>query len=62
MVRTATVIGSDKSQVGPPMDNFKKLHEETCLNHAYPFKHKLMDNGMMKNFMASGPSLRHGSR
>jgi hypothetical protein len=36
------------------MDHFEKLMEETCLNHAYPIKHKLKDCCMMKNFIASG--------
>jgi hypothetical protein len=41
------------------MDHFDKLLEETCLNPAYPIKHKLRDCGMMKSFMTSG-SLSRG--
>jgi hypothetical protein len=34
---------SASTEVQPPMNHFKKLLEETCLNHAYPIKHKLKD-------------------
>jgi hypothetical protein len=43
-----------KRQARPPTDNFERLLEEACSNHAYPIKHKLKDYGMMKNFMISG--------
>jgi hypothetical protein len=56
-MRAAT--GSGKRQEWPPMDHFEKLLEETCTNHAYSIKHKLMDCNMNKNFMASG-SLTQG--
>jgi hypothetical protein len=35
-------------------DNFKRLHEEACPNHAYPIRHKLKDCGMKRSLMASG--------
>jgi hypothetical protein len=50
--------GGGKHQVRLPTDHFVKLLEETCLNHAYPIKHKLRDCDMMKNFMASGSLAR----
>jgi hypothetical protein len=53
LVCTAAAVGSSKCQARPPTDHFEKLLEETCLNHAYPIKHKLKDCGMMKNFIAS---------
>jgi hypothetical protein len=37
-----------------PTDQFKRLLEEACPNHAYPVKHKLKDCGMMRSFMTSG--------
>jgi hypothetical protein len=49
---------SGKHQARLPTDHFKKLHEETCPNHAYHIKNKLRDCGMMKNFMASGSLAR----
>jgi hypothetical protein len=48
------VIDSGKSCAWLPTDHFEKLLEETCLNYAYPVKHKLRDCDMMKNFMATG--------
>jgi hypothetical protein len=36
-----------------PIDQFKRLLEEACPNHAYPIKHKLKDYGMMRSFMTS---------
>jgi hypothetical protein len=33
---------------------FEKLLKETCPNHAYPIKHKLMDCDLMKSFMTIG--------
>jgi hypothetical protein len=41
-------------------DNFKRLLEEACPNHAYPIRHKLKDCDMMKSFMISG-SLTRGT-
>jgi hypothetical protein len=41
VVRTVAITCSGKRQVRSPMDHFEKLLEETCLNHAYPIKHKL---------------------
>jgi hypothetical protein len=54
MACAVTAAGSGKHQAWLPTNHFEKLLEETCLNHAYPVKHKLRDYGMMKNFMASG--------
>jgi hypothetical protein len=51
---------SDKYQARPPTDNFKRLLEEACPNHAYPIRHKLKDCDMMKSFMISG-SLTRGT-
>jgi hypothetical protein len=63
MVRTVVASGINKHQVQPPTDHFKRLLEETCLNYAYPVKHKLRDCSMMKSFITSGvPPLKHGSR
>jgi hypothetical protein len=45
---------SVKRHVRPPTDHFKRLLKEACHNHAYPVEHKLMDCGMMKNFMITG--------
>jgi hypothetical protein len=59
VVRTMAVAGSGKHQVQPPTDHFDKLLYETCLNHAYPIKHKLRDCDMMQNFIALG-SLTQG--
>jgi hypothetical protein len=42
------------------MDNFMRLLEEACPNHAYPIRHKLKDCDMMKSFMISG-SLTRGT-
>jgi hypothetical protein len=39
---------SDKRQVRPPTDHFKRLLEEACRNHAYPVMHKLKDYGLMR--------------
>jgi hypothetical protein len=50
----STAAHSDKCQVRPPMDHFKRLLEEACQNHAYPVRHKLKDYGMMRSFMTSG--------
>jgi hypothetical protein len=58
MARAAAVADSGKRRVWLPMDHFKKLLEETCLNHAYPVKLKIRDCGMMKNFMAPGSLAR----
>jgi hypothetical protein len=40
-----------KRQARAPTYHFEKLLEETCPNHAYPIKHKLMDCSMMKTIM-----------
>jgi hypothetical protein len=53
-LRTTVAVGSSKRQAPPPMGHFKKLLEETCLNHAFPIKHKLRDCGLMKSCMTSG--------
>jgi hypothetical protein len=45
---------SVKRQVQPQIDHFVRLLEEACPNHAYPVKHKLKDNNMMKNFITLG--------
>jgi hypothetical protein len=55
----ATAACSGKCQTWPPIDQFERLLEEACLNHAYPVKHKLKVCDMMKNFMTSG-SLTQG--
>jgi hypothetical protein len=52
VVRTTAIMSSGKRQVRLPTDHFERLLEETCLNHAYPIKHKLRDCGVMKNIMA----------
>jgi hypothetical protein len=54
----AAAVGSGKHQARLPTDRFEKLHEGSCLNHAYPINHKLRDCGMMKNFMTSGSLTR----
>jgi hypothetical protein len=54
VVRVTTAARNGKGHARPPTDHFEKLLKEACPNHAYPFKHKLSDCGMMKNFMASG--------
>jgi hypothetical protein len=36
------------------MDHIKMLLEEACPNHAYPIRHKLKDDGMMRSVMTSG--------
>jgi hypothetical protein len=53
VLRVVTTTGSSKHQPRLPTNHFEKLLEESCPNHAYPIKHKLMDYDMMKNFMAS---------
>jgi hypothetical protein len=58
VVRTAAATGSSKRQAWLPTDHFEKLCEETCTNHAYSVKYKLMNCGMMKNFMTSGSLTR----
>jgi hypothetical protein len=58
MVCAAAIIGSSKHQAQPPTDQFEKLLEEICPNHAYLIKHKLRDCIMMNNFMASRPLAR----
>jgi hypothetical protein len=58
VVRVMTAVGSGKRKVRPPLDHIEKLLEEDCPNHAYPFKHKLRNCGMMKNFMASESLIR----
>jgi hypothetical protein len=54
MERIATVRCSVKCQSWLPTDHFERLLEKVCLNHPYPFRHKLKDYSMMKNFMISG--------
>jgi hypothetical protein len=54
MGRIMTTMHSDKCQAWPPTDNFKRLIEEACTNHAYPIRHKVNDCDMMKCFMISG--------
>jgi hypothetical protein len=34
---------SNKRQVRPPKDHFKRLLNEACPKHAYPIRHKLKD-------------------
>jgi hypothetical protein len=58
MGHIATTTLSSKRQAWPPIDHFKQLLEEACLNHAYPIKHKLKDCGMIKNFMILGSHTR----
>jgi hypothetical protein len=58
--RIATVAHSNKRQAKLPMDNFMRLLEEACPNHAYPIRHKHKDCDMMKSFMISG-SLTRGT-
>jgi hypothetical protein len=55
------VVGSSKHQARPPKDHFEKLLKETCPNHAYPIKHKLMNCGPIENFMTMG-SLSRGMK
>jgi hypothetical protein len=43
-----------RHQTWPPKDYFEKLLEASCPNYSYPFRHKLKDCTMMKNFMTSG--------
>jgi hypothetical protein len=50
----AVVMGSSKCQARPPTDHFEKLLDGTFPNHAYPIKHKLRENNMMKSFVTSG--------
>jgi hypothetical protein len=52
--RASEATGSSKRQARSPKDHFEKLLKETCLNHAYPIKHKLRDCGLMKSFMTTG--------
>jgi hypothetical protein len=52
--RISIAACSDKHQVRPPMDHFKRLLEEACPNHAYLTMHKLMECNMMRSFMTSG--------
>jgi hypothetical protein len=36
------------------MDQFKRLLDEACPNHAYPIRHQLKDYSTMRSFMTSG--------
>jgi hypothetical protein len=45
---------SDEHQARPPKDHFKRLLEEACPKHAYPDRHKLKDDAMMRSFMTLG--------
>jgi hypothetical protein len=36
------------------MDQFKRLFEEACPNHAHFVRHKLKEAGMMRSFMTLG--------
>jgi hypothetical protein len=40
--------------VRQPTNNFEKLLEVTCPNHAYPIRHKLKECSMMMNYMTTG--------
>jgi hypothetical protein len=51
---TLTAAHSDKRQVRPPTEHFKRLLEEACPNHVYPVRHKLKDYGVTRSFMTSG--------
>jgi hypothetical protein len=46
-----TATRSDKRQVRPPTDHFKRLLKEAFPNHTYPVGYKLKDCGMIKSFM-----------
>jgi hypothetical protein len=60
MGRVMIVTHSDKRQARPPTDHFKRHLEEVYPNHAYPVRHKLKDDDMIKSFMTSG-SLNRGT-
>jgi hypothetical protein len=51
---TAEVVDDSKLYLQLAKDHFKKLLEETCLNHANAVKHKLRDCSLMKSFMTTG--------
>jgi hypothetical protein len=55
MRHTLTAARSDKHQVRPATDHFRRLVKEACPNHAYPIRHKLKDCGMMRSFTPSCP-------
>jgi hypothetical protein len=59
VARITITAGSSKRQAQPPTYHFERLFKEACPNHVYPFKHKLRDCGMIKNFMVPG-SLNRG--
>jgi hypothetical protein len=60
MGHVVTATQSNKRQVQPLTDHFKRLLEEAYPNHAYPVRHKLKDCDMMKNFLITGSSLYPG--
>jgi hypothetical protein len=51
---TQTTTHNDKCQLRLPTDQFKRLLEEACPNHAYPVRHKLNGYSMMRSFMTLG--------
>ena len=53
LVATADRKGGRKPAEGTP-DNFKKLLEGPCLNHAFPIKHLYKDCALMKRFLSRG--------
>jgi hypothetical protein len=46
----------------PPKDHFEKILEATYPPHPYPVKHKLKDCTMMKRFMSSVGTPKHGDK
>jgi hypothetical protein len=53
MEYVAAAERSVKCKAQSPIDNFEKLVEAACLDHAYPIKHKLKNCDMVRNFMTS---------
>jgi hypothetical protein len=52
--RIWTTTHSDKCQLRPPTDHFKRLLEEASPNDTNPARHKLKDYVMMRSFITSG--------
>jgi hypothetical protein len=52
---------SGRRLIGTPIEYFKRLLEEACLNFAYPIGYKLKDCSMIQSFMTSG-SLTWGAK
>jgi hypothetical protein len=53
MEYVAAAERSVKCKAQSPIDNFEKLVEAACPDHAYPIKHKLKNCDMVRNFMTS---------